>query len=146
MDRTDRTDEFLSDMNNTINAVIRKKKRLYFTVRNEDLHSVVRYLIDKMGCRLSTATAMETYSSIEVLYQFSHDPSGYFYCPRIVITDKEQPKMNSISPLLKGAEWIEREMYELWGIKFEGHPGLEPLLTGNHPQGLKVPLRFRRTQ
>jgi NADH:ubiquinone oxidoreductase subunit C len=31
--------------------------------------------------------------------------------------------MRSIAPIVKGAEWIEREMAELFGITFEGHPG-----------------------
>jgi NADH-quinone oxidoreductase subunit C len=52
--------------------------------------------------------------------------------------------MNSITPLFIGAEWIEREMAEMYGVHFEGHPNLEPLLTGNHPRNLTQPLRHRR--
>ena len=71
---------------------------------------------------------------------------GQYYCPRVIINDKENPVMNSISPIVKGAEWIEREMSEYWGIKFIGHPRPEPLLTRNHPNAeeRKNQLRFRR--
>ena len=144
MAKNDKTDVFIKTMGKKISKVIRKKQRLYFEVKNDDLHDVVTYLFKDMGCRLSTATAMEMYRAVEVLYQFSHDPSGCYFCPRVVMTDKKKPVMNSITPIVKGAEWIEREMFEFWGITFKGHPRKEPLLSKNHPEGLKQPLRFRR--
>ncbi len=141
----DRTDEFLKTMENKISEKVRKPKRLYFRVENKDLLEVVEYLFKKMSCRLSTATATEVYRGIEVLYQFSHDESGCYFCPRVVITDKENPVMNSITPVVRGAQWIEREMFDFWGIRFEGHPRMEPLLAKEHPKGLGHPYRFRRT-
>jgi NADH-quinone oxidoreductase subunit C len=136
-------DEFVSAVGDKINNQLLKKKRLYFEVSNENLLLVAEYLFHKIGCRLSTATATEVYRGLEVLYHFSHDETGNYFCPRIVITDKKNPKMNSITPIVKGAEWIEREMFDLWGIDFEGHPRKEPLLTGNHPEGLRQPLRYK---
>jgi NADH-quinone oxidoreductase subunit C len=97
-----------------------------------------------MGCRLSTATATEIYKGLEVLYHFSLDETGDYFCPRVIIPNKKNPKMNSITPVVKGAEWIEREMYDLFGIEFEGHPRKELLLTGNHPEGLRQPLRITK--
>lgn len=97
MDKFDIMEEFLLSMKNKIDKVIRKKRRLYFNVKNEDLHTVVSYLFHTMGCRLSTATAMETYEGIEVLYQFSYDPGGSFFCSRVIIYDKKNPLMNSIA-------------------------------------------------
>lgn len=140
----DQTTAFIKVMDNKIFNLIQKKKRLYFEVKNEDLLEVTAHLFKTMGCRLSTATAMETYRAIEVLYQFSHDISGSYFCPRVVMTNKKKPVMHSITPIVRGAEWIEREMFEFWGITFEGHPRKEPLLSRNHPKGLKQPLRFGR--
>lgn len=137
-------DEFLSLMGNKITRKILKHKRLYFEVNNKDILEVTEYLFRTMGCRLSTATAQESYRGIEVMYHFSLDKTGDYYCPRIVMTDKQNPKMNSITPIVKGAEWIEREMAEMFGIVFEGHPKAEPLLTGNSPANLNQPLRHRR--
>jgi NADH-quinone oxidoreductase subunit C len=140
----DRVDEFINLFGDKTKNRIRKKKRFYFDVGNEDLKVIVDYLFNKMGCRLSTATAQEIYSGLEVLYHFSHDESGQYFCPRVLIIDKNNPAMNSITSIVKGAEWIEREMFDLWGIKFDGHPRLEPLLTKDNPAGLRQPLRFRR--
>lgn len=135
-------------MGDKIGKTIEKKGRLYFEVENDNLHDVVKYLFHNMGCRLSTATAMEMYRGLEVLYHFSEDESGYFFCPRVVMTDLQNPRMNSIAPIVKGAEWIEREMGEYWGITFEGHPRPIPLLTKEHPrgEGLGQPFRIRRMQ
>jgi NADH-quinone oxidoreductase subunit C len=137
-------EEFLTLMDNKIIRKTLKNKRLYFEVDNKDILEVAEHLFKKMGCRLSTATAQESYRGIDVAYHFSLDKTGDYYCPRVVMTDKQNPKMNSITPIVKGAEWIEREMAEMFGIVFGGHPNLEPLLTGNHPENLTQPLRHRR--
>lgn len=135
---------FFKDMQDSISDIIEKKLRYYFVVREKDLHKVVTYLFKTMGCRLSTATATERYNAIEVLYHFSHDATGIYYCPRILMTNKDKPQMPSITPIVKGAEWIEREMAEMYGIDFKGHPRKEPLLTKNNPTVRKQPLRARR--
>jgi len=138
----DNFQEFISEMDDKIGKIIEKPRRLFFDAENENILEVAEHLFKKMGCRLSTATAQETYKGIEVLYHFSEDKTGSYYCPRIVMKDKSNPKMNSISSVVKGAEWIEREMMEMLGITFDGHPHPEPLLTGNHPKEIKTPWRF----
>ncbi len=135
--------KFLDVMETKIGKKIDKKGRLYFEVTNENLHDVVKFLFKEMGCRLSTATGTELYRGIEVLYHFSHDPTGTYFCPRVIMTDKKNPQMNSIAPIVRGAEWIEREMAEMLGIDFIGHPRMEPLLTKNNPGNLDKPLRVR---
>lgn len=135
---------FFQVMAGKIGKTVHKKKRHYFEVEDDYLHEVVTYLFKDMGCRLSTATATEVYRGIEVLYHFSHDASGTFYCPRILMTNREKPEMNSITPIIRGAEWIEREMAELLGINFIGHPKKEPLLSRNNPDFPTTPLRVRR--
>lgn len=136
--------EFFAALGDKVSDVIEKKRRYYFQVADENLHEVVKFLFKNMGCRLSTATATEVYKGIEVLYHFSHDKTGVYYCPRVIMTDKTNPKMNSVTPIVKGAEWIEREMAEMLGIEFVGHPRKEPLLSRDNPDFPKQPLRVRR--
>jgi NADH:ubiquinone oxidoreductase subunit C len=53
---------------------------------------------------------------------------------------REQPTCPSITEAYRGANWMERETYDMFGIVFEGHPGLEPrLLTVENFEG--YPLR-----
>lgn len=135
----------LEGLEGRIGRTVSKKGRLYFEVADKDLLDVVRYLSLTKGCRLSTASAMEMYRGIEILYHFSHDATGRYFCPRVVIPDVKNPKVYSIAPIVKGAEWIEREMAELFGISFEGHPHPGRLLTRDHPNPPDRPLRLRRT-
>ena len=141
----DKTIFFLEKMADLIDDVIKKDKRTYFQVEEKNLLQVVDFLFNDLHCRLSTATATETYHNIQVLYHFSHDKSGSYFCPRVIIKDKNKPQTLSITPIVKGAEWIEREMFEFWGINFKNHPRMERLLSRDHPQNLDKPLRFRRS-
>jgi NADH:ubiquinone oxidoreductase subunit C len=138
-------DQIIKDMGKNIISIKEKPGRLYFEVKKEAIKEVADYLFNKMACRLSTGTAQETYRGIEVMYHFSHDASGRYYCP-IVVLDKKDCRSDSITPLFIGAEWIEREMSEMFGITFSGLPDPSPLLTGNHPDGLKTPWIHRREQ
>jgi len=74
------------------------------------------------------------------LYHFSFDNLSLIISFRVKL-DKDNPSIDSITPIIKGAEWIEREMYELLGINFVGHPNLKRLLLPDEwPQGVH-PLR-----
>lgn len=41
---------------------------------------------------------------------------------------KDAPRLPTITGVFHGASWHERETYEMFGIEFEGHPNLVPLL------------------
>ncbi len=116
-------------------------KRVFFTVNKGDIFEVVKYLFKELGLRFSTASGMDTAAGFEIIYHFSDDKIGYIYSVRIVIEDKKNPEVESVTPIFNGAEWIEREMWELLGINFKGHPNLTRLLLSDDwPQG-NYPLR-----
>jgi NADH-quinone oxidoreductase B subunit len=56
-----------------------------------------------------------------------------------VSLDPSNPIVPSITPIYKGAEWHEREVYDLFGIDFTGHPNLRRILLPDDWQG--YPLR-----
>jgi NADH-quinone oxidoreductase subunit C len=138
----DRLNKFIEDYESKLSNIIDKKRRLYFDVKNEDLREIVTELYAVIGCRLSTATGMEMEDGLEILYHFSDDETGQYYCPRVIMIDKEKPEVNSIVPIVKGAEWIEREIFDFWGVNFIDHPRMEKLLTLNHPDNLDKPMRM----
>ena len=40
----------------------------------------------------------------------------------------EDPRLPSVTPIWRAGEWYEREAHDLFGVVFDGHPGLAPLL------------------
>lgn len=48
-----------------------------------------------------------------------------------VSLDREAPAISSVSDIWKIANWHEREAYDMFGIKFEGHPELTRILCGD---------------
>ncbi|SFJ62991.1 NADH-quinone oxidoreductase subunit C, partial [Bacillus sp. 71mf] len=42
--------------------------------------------------------------------------------------DRDEPRVSSIVPLWSGADWPEREAFDLLGVVFEGHPNLKRIL------------------
>lgn len=54
-------------------------------------------------------------------------------------------KVDSVTPVWPGAEWMEREVYDMYGIIFVGHPDLRRILTwngyGSYPLRKDYPLR-----
>ena len=57
-------------------------------------------------------------------------------------------KIDSLTPLWKNANWLEREIFDMFGIHFEGHPYLERLFMYDgfegHPLRKDYPLRKRQ--
>ena len=50
-----------------------------------------------------------------------------------------EPRLATATGVYRGAAWHERETHEMFGVVFDGHPGLDPLL---FPEGFEhVPLR-----
>ncbi len=64
---------------------------------------------------------------------------------RIKIEIAESESFASLIPLWDGANWAEREIYDMFGIRFEGHPDLRRILMDvrweGHPLRKDYPLR-----
>jgi len=116
-------------------------RRIYFGVKKEDIVEAAKILFKDLGLRFSIASGIDTPAGLEILYHFSFDETGEFYSVRVLIEDKKNPQIDSISPVFPGAEWIEREIWEMLGINFIGHPNLKRLLLAEDwPEG-NYPLR-----
>jgi NADH:ubiquinone oxidoreductase subunit C len=44
------------------------------------------------------------------------------------LVPRATPRLTSLTPVYAGANWHERETFEMFGVEFEGHPNLVPLL------------------
>ncbi|HEX5139491.1 MAG TPA: NADH-quinone oxidoreductase subunit C [Dehalococcoidia bacterium] len=63
----------------------------------------------------------------EVVYQLRSFKLGHCVTVRAKLP-RENPALPSVTDLWRGADWHERETRDMFGINFEGHPNLVPLL------------------
>jgi len=119
----------------------KSSRRVYFTVEKEDVLETVKFMFKELGLRFAIATGMDTPEGFQMIYHFSFDELGEFYSLRANIAGKKNPEIDSITPIFPGAEWTEREIWEMLGINFKGHPNLKRLLLADDwPQG-NYPMR-----
>jgi NADH-quinone oxidoreductase subunit C len=45
-----------------------------------------------------------------------------------VLLQEDEPEVDSVTPLWAGADWLEREVWDMFGIRFRGHPNLKRIL------------------
>jgi NADH-quinone oxidoreductase subunit C len=105
-------------------------RRLYIRIPRERLTAAAKFLHRERGMRLAICTGIDTREGYEVLYHFADDKTGTMYTLK-VLAPKDDPRLESQAPWFPAADWIEREMHELLGIEFPGHPNLIPLLTSD---------------
>ncbi|MDO9576059.1 MAG: NADH-quinone oxidoreductase subunit C [bacterium] len=123
-----------------LNWVKKNERRYYIEISKKDLEESVKILFKDLGLRFSIASGVDTIDNFEILYHFSADREDKFFSLRVKIS-KENPEVPCISGIITAAKWIEREIWELLGINFTGHPELKKLLLAEDwPDGV-CPLR-----
>jgi Ni,Fe-hydrogenase III component G len=124
-----------------LNYEERGPARIYIGIKPADIYDAVEILFNELDFRWIVSTALDSRASMEMLYHFSDDAAGKTLTLRVFLEDRNKPSVKSITPLIIGAEWIEREIHELYGVVFEGHPNLKHLLLGEDwPEG-SYPMR-----
>lgn len=91
---------------------------------------VARWLHDSADFdfrQLTSLTAADYLTRFEVVYHLlslHRNQSGVL---KIAVTGRDEPTVDSVVPVWQGADLQEREVYDLFGIRFRGHPGLRRL-------------------
>ena len=71
----------------------------------------------------------------ELVYNFFSYGKNLRVLIKTTIPDSEAPKIRSIQPIYSGADWLEREVYDMLGIEFEGHPDMRRIITPDGMEG-----------
>jgi NADH:ubiquinone oxidoreductase subunit C len=138
-------DEFLKELSGRLGKKIKKvfeksPKRIYVTIEPADITDVVRFVFKNMGARFNTASCVDMPNNMEILYHFTLEEIPAIISFRTML-DKKKLEIDSLTTIFKGAEWIEREIHELFGVDFRNHPNLKKLLLPDDWPDNLYPLR-----
>lgn len=117
------------------------ENRIYLSCEAENSYALNKFLFEDVPLRFVIATGIDSEDCFEILYHYSYDQTGCVITLKAFIRDRENPTVESISPFLPAAEWIEREIHDVLGIEFKNHPDMRRLLLADDwPEGV-YPLR-----
>ncbi len=112
---------------------------LIVTVPTERWVDVARFVKERLGCRyFAHLTGVDwKVEGLEVVCRVENLEAGLGLTlkTRLAATNA----CPSLTGLFRGADWMERECYDLFGVRFEGHPDLRRILLDQDWQGF--PLR-----
>jgi NADH-quinone oxidoreductase subunit C len=123
-------------------------------VRADRLVEVMRWLRDEPPERydyLVDVTAVEFRDPerpLEVIYCLRSLERGANLRVKVELDPGGELALDSVTPLWTGADWLEREVYDMFGVVFAGHPDLRRILmwetyAEGHPLRKDFPLRGR---
>lgn len=99
-------------------------------IGRESLHDVCNYLRDDPELRfdmLLDVTAVDYFGRaprFEVVYHLYSLEKNHRLRLKVPLEEGD-PTIPSLVPIWVGADWLERETYDMYGIRFTGHPGLK---------------------
>ena len=137
-----------SELSSKIQNSIIEHDELLIEIDDKDLIDVVQFLKSNENCKFKQLIDIagvdypEDEKRFELVYLFlSHEHNT-----RIKLLTKFQlnQTINSITKIFPSANWMEREVFDMYGIKFKNHPDLRRILTDygfkGHPLRKDFPL------
>ncbi len=101
---------------------------LSLEVDRTNLVAVCRFLRDQLGFDLlSSISGVDMLDHLETVYHLRSLTRGQLLQIKVRL-DHEKPEVDSVASVWPTANWLERETYDMFGIKFSGHPDLRRML------------------
>lgn len=92
----------------------------------DQLHQHPSLYFDMLSCITGIDNGAEA-GTMEVIYNLYSIPFNHHLAIKVVVP-RDQPEVDTVSHIWKTANWHEREVYDLLGIVFNGHPDLRRIL------------------
>ena len=110
-------------------------------VDSKSLVNVMTYLKKTAGLDfdyMTTITAVDYFQYFEVIYNLVSMVHNHSLTIKTRVYGRENPSLPSLVSLWRSADHQEREIYDLMGINFEGHPNMKRIVLWpefkGHPQ------------
>ncbi|MBI5865653.1 MAG: NADH-quinone oxidoreductase subunit C [Planctomycetes bacterium] len=116
----------------------RASDQLYIRIPPQDVVAVMRFLRDDPRCKFEQLAELTCVDYLEhpappsderfgVTYGLLSLTHGHRLWIKVFVSDPE-PTVPSVTAIWHGAEWLEREVFDLFGVNFSGHPDLRRIL------------------
>jgi NADH-quinone oxidoreductase subunit C len=103
-----------------LEAIVPAEKLFALTEKlKSDKRTSFNYLIDE--------TAVDFTTHFTVVYHLESTSFRHLVVLKSLIADHENPNIDSLTALYPTAEYFEREVFDLFGIRFNNHPNLKRL-------------------
>ena len=100
-------------------------------IKSESVFEVCRFLNQTAGLDfdyLVNLTGVDYLDYLEVVYHLVSMKHNHILVLKARCYDREQPTVPSITPIWRGGDYQEREVYDLLGIRFEGHYNMKRIV------------------
>jgi NADH-quinone oxidoreductase subunit C len=130
-----------------LNSVIFNEE-LLIEIKDNDIVDVIQFLKSNENCKFKQLIDIagvdypENEKRFELIYLFlSHENNTRI---KLLIRFELDQTINSITKIFPSANWMEREVFDMYGVKFKNHPDLRRILTDygfkGHPLRKDFPL------
>ncbi len=137
-----------SELSSKIQNSFIRNEELLIEIRVEDLVDIVQFLKSNENCKFKQLIDIagvdypENEKRFELVYLLlSHENNTRI---KILIKFQINQTINSLIKIFPSANWMEREVFDMYGIKFKNHPDLRRILTDygfkGHPLRKDFPL------
>jgi NADH-quinone oxidoreductase subunit C len=136
------TQELAKKLAEAVPGSVTSSDRSSITVDSAQLYKVAEYLKTAAAMHfdyLTFVTAVDYVDYFELVYRLVSLQHNQSVIVKTRCYGRDNPAVPSVTPLWRAAYYQEREIFDLFGIKFEGHPDLRRLLLWEGFQG--YPLR-----